>query len=247
MNIIIDGKICPATPGEMLLSVAARSGIKIPSLCHSDALPGLASCRICIVEILENGSAKVVTSCVYPVTREIEVLTRSPKILALRRTILTLLAAQAPHSPIIQELITEYGITVPRRLTVHPDDSCILCGLCVKACEQVGPSAIASVSRGISKKISTPYDEPSADCVGCNACHLICPTGAIESRQTVSQRTIWGKTFTLAECPECGRHFATREQLDYVAKQLGATEPEALCDTCRKQRVCAQLRKVHGY
>ena len=245
MNIIIDGKTCPAVAGETILTVAARSGIKIPSLCHSDALPGQAACRVCVVEVVEKDWSKVVTSCVYPVSGEIEVLTRSPKILALRRTIIKLLAARAPHSEAIQQLLTEYQVTVPPRLAGDSAAACILCGLCVKACERVGPAAIATVSRGVTKKVSTPYDEPTADCVGCGSCARICPTGAITLQQEKTQQTIWGKTFELLECADCGQRFATREQWDYVSRRLGRPDAEPQCDACRKLAVCAQLKTCH--
>jgi predicted molibdopterin-dependent oxidoreductase YjgC len=61
MNITIDGKVCEAEYGEYILDIAKRNNIHIPSLCHSDALPGQASCRVCIVDIVEKGWHKTVT------------------------------------------------------------------------------------------------------------------------------------------------------------------------------------------
>ena len=71
MRVIIDGRECLARRGEYLLDVAKRNGIFIPTLCHSDALPGQSSCRMCIVEVVEGGRSKTVASCVYPVLGDI--------------------------------------------------------------------------------------------------------------------------------------------------------------------------------
>ena len=50
--------------------------------------------------------------------------------------------------------------------------------LCVKTCEEaVGVSAIGLAYRGSDKKVGTPYAEPTGVCIGCGACHFICPTG----------------------------------------------------------------------
>lgn len=57
----------------------------------------------------------------------------------------------------------------------------MLCGLCVRACKEiVGVSAISVIQRGISKKVSTPFEVTSSRCIGCGTCVLICPTGAFK-------------------------------------------------------------------
>lgn|GEM_PF-5871337 len=104
MNITIDGKVCEADPGEFLLAVARRNGIDIPALCHSDALAGQASCRLCIVDVNEKGWHRTVTSCVHPVKARIEVETASDRIIEMRRTILMLLSERAPNSGVQNEL-----------------------------------------------------------------------------------------------------------------------------------------------
>ena len=67
MKIIIDGKTCEAQAGQYILEIASQNGIEIPALCHHDALPGQACCRLCIVEIEKDSWRSVVVSCVYPV------------------------------------------------------------------------------------------------------------------------------------------------------------------------------------
>jgi len=152
MKVIIDGKECIAEAGEYILNVARRNGIEIPTLCHSDGLPGLGTCRLCIVEVIEGKRRRVVTSCVFPITQEIEILTNSEKIRKMRKIILMLLSAEAPNSKKLVELREEYGVSEMKRFHVDNSEKCILCGLCVKACEEIGTNAISTVNRGITKK-----------------------------------------------------------------------------------------------
>ncbi len=246
MNITIDGKVCQAEAGEFLLGIAQRNNIYIPTLCHSDALPGQASCRLCIVEVVENGRTKVVTSCVYPVTQGIEVITNSAKIVSMRKTIIMLLAARVPNNEQLNKLKEEYGAYPPARFKSDPAENCILCGLCVKACETVGLAAIATINRGITKRVATPYDEPAEACMGCGACAQVCPTGAILLQEKQSQRTIWNKKFELISCPKCGKPFITKEQLAYLSDKLGTNEDEVLCDSCKRVRTFSKIGNLCG-
>ena len=106
----------------------------------------------------------------------------------------------------------------------HLEKACILCGLCAQACASLGSGAagrtgggaISITSRGITKKISTPFGEPSADCIGCGSCALVCPTKAIKCREGKGHRSIWGKKFKLLSCDSCGKFFATEEEYAYA-------------------------------
>lgn len=246
MNITIDGKQCEARSGEYILDVARRNGIEIPTLCHSDALPGMGSCRMCIVEVIERGRSRVVTSCIFPITREVEVLTKSEKIIDMRKTIIMLLSLRAPHNEYMKNLRKEYDIQDKEieRFNVNANEECILCGLCVKACEAVGSNAISTVNRGISKKVSTPFDEPSKECIGCAACAGICPTGAIKVSDSNGHRTIWNKEFKLIKCEKCGTYFETQEQMDYIRQKLGTETNEMLCEKCRRLQLAESLKSV---
>jgi NADH dehydrogenase/NADH:ubiquinone oxidoreductase subunit G len=246
MNITIDGIVCQAEAGEFLLTIAQRNNIYIPTLCHSEALPGQASCRLCIVEVVENGRHKVVTSCVYPVTQEIEVITNSTKIRSMRKTIIMLLAARVPNNEQLNKLKAEYGVDQPVRFKSQDDENCILCGLCVKACETMGLSAIATINRGITKRVSTPYDEPAEECMGCGACAQVCPTGAIPIQEKQNQRTIWNKKFELLNCEKCGEPFITKEQLEYLNNKLEANEDGLLCPSCKRGRTFSKVSHLYG-
>lgn len=244
MRIIIDGKSCEAEYGEYILQVARRNDIYIPTLCHSDALPGEGSCRLCIVEVIEKGWSKVVTSCIYPITREIEVVTNSEKIKGMRKTVVMLLSARVPQNETVKKLREEFGIDEEKRFNTDNSEQCVLCGLCVKACEKLGSSAISTVNRGVTKKVSTPYDEPSAVCIGCGACAFVCPTAAITISDADGKRIMWKKEFELIRCEECGEYFATKDQIEFAAQKLGETNIEHICDKCKKKLNAEKFKNI---
>lgn len=244
MQIKIDGDYYEAKMGEFILDVARRNSIKIPTLCHNPALPGLASCRLCIVEVIDERGSKIVTSCIYPIKKKIEVKTNSEKIIKMRKTIIKLLAARSPGNQAIRELVEEYKVNTDVFAGIFQKDECILCGLCVKACDEIGTGAIVTVNRGIIKKVSTPYDEASEDCIGCGACSEICPTDAIPIEERNGIRTIWNKDFQLLKCLKCGKYFSTKEEFEYINKKLGNEDCELICKDCKRKILAKEFKEI---
>ena len=191
----INGRQVEASEDWTVLDTARHYGIHIPTLCYHEALEASGACRLCVVEVRENDWSKVVISCMYRVREGIEILTDSPRVINVRKWILEMLLAECPGSREIQALAAEYGIQGTRFEKGKPDEQCLLCGLCVRVCEEiVGVQAISFGSRGTDKKIATPYMVPSTACVACGSCVTVCPTGAMEARLDrvrgdVSQRT----------------------------------------------------------
>ena len=237
MEITIDGKTCEAAPGQFLMEVARANGFEIPSLCHHEGLSGQACCRLCIVEVEktsgqaghvggpgesgQSGKREVVVSCVYPVKENIIVYTRSEKIVRLRRSILALLKARAPEAEgDLAGYLDEYGVAGYDSRFSKDGEKCILCGLCVKACSELGSAAIGTAGRGAEKMVSTPFDELSEDCLGCLACARVCPANAISFSDGEITRIVWGRTFILEKCAVCGRHYATAEELEWLKTRL---------------------------
>ena len=240
VTVILNGKECIAQKGEFLIDVAKSNGIAIPHLCHNESLRGQATCRICIVEVSENGKEKVVTSCNYPVMGDMVVKTNTEEIQRIRRTLLSLLKAEAPENEQIESMAKEYGIGDCSRFKMDRGNDCIMCGLCVRACEELGCNSISTINRGTSKKVSTPYEEPSLKCIGCGSCAYVCPTGCIKMEEENGVRKIWDKEFKLLRCGECHRYFITKEQYDYVNQKL-ATPEELICENCKKKLMARKL------
>jgi heterodisulfide reductase subunit A len=178
VTVTIDGIRTEAEDRTPLLQVARKVGVTIPTLCHHPLLEPYGVCRICMVEVHMRNRVRMVTACNYPVTDGIEVFTQTDRVRRNRKMILEWLLARCGHVPVLNALATEYGIVEPR--FGRGDDTCILCGLCVRVCaDVVGAHVLGFVNRGTTREVGTPYGEPSDACIACTACARVCPTGCI--------------------------------------------------------------------
>ncbi len=201
-----------AKKGETILEVARKMGINIPTLCHINGLPPSGACRMCVVEV--EGFNNLVTSCSYPVSDGMKVYTHSYKVVEARKTIVELLLANHPDDCLycernrnceLQELADQLNIT-ERRLTplvkndFHVDQAstsivrdpakCILCGRCVRVCEEIeAVSAIDFINRGSNTFIGTAYNKGMnvSSCVNCGQCIQVCPTGALIPKSDIER------------------------------------------------------------
>ena len=180
VRLQIDGREVTATEGMTILQAARREGISIPTLCHHDSLQPYGGCRLCIVEAEVDGRVKIVASCVHQVEEDVVVRTRSEKIDRLRKTLLELLLAHAPDSPVLQEMASEYG--ADRNRFEQEASFCIHCGLCVRYCaEVVGKNAVGFIDRGVRKEISFIPEIASEACNDCKQCFPLCPTSYVQA------------------------------------------------------------------
>jgi bidirectional [NiFe] hydrogenase diaphorase subunit len=236
VNITIDGLAIQAAKDATILQTARENGIEIPTLCHNEALGPEGRCRLCMVEIKRGTRTRMVTSCLYPVEEGLEVQTATEKVLRTRKIVVELLRARNPESEDIRKLAAGMGVETPRFKEDKNKGKCILCGLCVKSCaEAVGVSAIGLSNRGSAKKVGPPYAEPTMVCIGCGACHYVCPTGHIQMKEKPDMRSIWGRDFPMQACKACGKFFAPAYQLEWMAQKTGQPlEFLQTCQDCRK-------------
>ncbi|ADK84158.1 ferredoxin [Desulfarculus baarsii DSM 2075] len=183
IKFTINDQVVEAQPGWTVLETARHYGLHIPTLCYHEAVSPSGACRLCVVELRDGDWSKVVISCMYPVAEGINIYTDSPKVQNVRRWILEMLLAQCPAAKEVRDLAAQYGVTKTRFKINDPNEDCMLCGLCVRVCEEVvGAKAISTVGRGAHKQVAPPYMQPTDDCVACGSCLTICPTGAMARR-----------------------------------------------------------------
>ena len=181
ITLTIDGQQIQAEEEQTILEVARREGIPIPTLCYHPAVEPYGACRMCTVEVEHHGRTRLETSCTIPVREGMIVRTNTPDVYKARQTLMGLFLSRCPNVPMIQELAAEYGVTTPPYPTDTPEEKCILCGLCVRVCHDlVGAKALNFSERGITRRVNPPFLEKTRDCIGCGACTIVCPTGAIE-------------------------------------------------------------------
>jgi NADH-quinone oxidoreductase subunit G len=211
VNLTINNRPVQAAAGTTILEAATAAGEKIPTLCHIKELFPSGACRICVVEC--KGKPNLTPSCAFPVEEGMEVQTRSPRVINARRTIIQLLLASHPFDCLtcpkngyceLQSLASEYGIDrVPWKgktrhhytdfsspSIIREPDKCILCGRCVRICEEIqGVAAIDFTMRGFDSIVLPPFemDLSETTCVNCGQCTLACPTGALHEVRAVEK------------------------------------------------------------
>ena len=174
VTISIDGAKVSAAKGNTVLDTALAYGTCIPHLCHMPNFSALGACRLCIVEVVKNGRAKVTTSCTLDVQEGMTVLTGSDKIRRLRRNIAEMLVAEAPNSKALQCMAVRCGVKEVR-YPFH-NKNCVLCGRCVRACREMWQAnAIGFVGRGKERRIDFPFGVKPAFCKMCLSCVDVCP------------------------------------------------------------------------
>jgi len=189
ITLTIDNKTVKAREGMTIFEAAKNAGINIPTLCHHEKLKPYTACRICTVEIEERGRITLDTACSCPVENNMVVRTRSENIDNIRKTLLELMLSHAPDAPTLVELEKEYGAD-KNRFEKEPM-FCILCGLCVRYCNEVKKKhALAFVERGTKREISFIPEIAAKECWDCKECFPLCPTEYLQATYVLTQALI---------------------------------------------------------
>lgn len=205
VTLTIDGKIVRVGKGTSLIEAAATVGTSIPTLCHHRLLKPYGACRLCVVEVVKRGRRRLVTSCNYPAEDGLEVLCDTTEVRKSRRLTLELLLARCPEVPALSEMARRLGVT-SSRFRFQRGDRCILCGLCVRVCDElVGARAIGLANRGIDREVAAPFHDVSETCIACGCCTYICPTGCIEMVPNGASMALRLSGHTLNECTNAYR------------------------------------------
>jgi len=195
-----------AEEGMTILDAAKSVGIHIPTLCHMKDMFPTGACRMCVVEV--EGMRGLTPSCAYPVVEGMKVETNSPRVRVARKTIVELLIENHPQDCLIcvrnkncelQDLSERYNIREHRYVGEKKEHAidissasmerdpakCILCGRCVRTCNEIQKvGAIDFTYRGFKSIVTTPYNKGLnvSDCILCGQCILVCPTAALREK-----------------------------------------------------------------
>lgn len=211
VNLIINGKNVTALKDQNLLSVCEENNISIPHLCYHEELSEAGVCRLCLVKI--KGMRDLAAACCTHVQEGMEIITEDEELNTCRRTILELIMVSKNHNCLtcskgvatpmascdLQTLIRQFGIEKSRydedteKLPIdnsspvisYDPNKCILCGRCVRACEEIaGLSNLGFVNRGANTLVAAGMNIElnSSACAACMACVNVCPTGALSEK-----------------------------------------------------------------
>lgn len=191
-----------------VLSVIRKSGIDLPTFCYHSELSTYGACRMCVVE---DDRGKIFASCSEVPRDGMVIYTNTPRLQHHRKMIIELLLAAHCRDCTtcakngvctLQKLSRQLGITdvrfennkkqLPKDMSsecvIRDPNKCILCGDCVRTCDEIqGLGILDFAFRGSKMQVTPAFNKDLAqtDCVGCGQCRAVCPTGAISIRQNV--------------------------------------------------------------
>lgn len=191
-----------------VLSVIRKSGIDLPTFCYHSELSTYGACRMCVVE---DDRGKIFASCSEVPRDGMVIYTNTPRLQHHRKMIIELLLAAHCRDCTtcakngvctLQKLSRQLGITRVRfennkkqlpldtssECVIRDPNKCILCGDCVRTCDEIqGLGILDFAFRGSKMQVTSAFNKDLAqtDCVGCGQCRAVCPTGAISIKQNV--------------------------------------------------------------
>ncbi|HAF29240.1 MAG TPA: ferredoxin [Bacteroidales bacterium] len=206
IDIEVNNKKVKANRGETILEALNRNGIKVPTLCRMDGFTPTGACRMCVVEV--EGKSGLIPSCSHPILESIKIKTHSPRVTQARKMLVELLLSNHPDDCLycasngnceLQDMAVELNIR-ERRISgeksksnidqsnpaiVREPSKCILCGRCVRVCEEImDVSTFDFYKRGNNTAIATSMNKDLnfSNCINCGQCILVCPTGALTEK-----------------------------------------------------------------
>ena len=206
VSFMIDGVEIQGKIGQTIMQAADEAGIYIPRLCAYKGLSPYGSCRVCTVMV--NGRPQ--SACTQPVTQGAVVENDTPKLNAIRKSIVEMLFVEGNHFCMFCEksgncelqamgyrlglLAPQYPYIYPKREVdaSHPDvfvdrNRCILCARCIRASREVdGKSVFGFIGRGPHKQIAVNAESGLAETDGkaTDKAMEACPVGCILKKRT---------------------------------------------------------------
>lgn len=201
-SMIIDGQRIEFSDEKNILAVIRKAGIELPTFCYHSELSVYGACRMCMIE---DKWGSTMTSCSTPPKDGMEIWTNTDKLKKHRKLIIELLLANHDRDCTtcekngrckLQEIALKVGVRKIRfgqdnKLApiddlgpsiVRNPNKCILCGDCVRACQEIqGVGVLDFAYRGSKLQVTTAFNKAlhEVDCINCGQCRVVCPTGAL--------------------------------------------------------------------
>ncbi len=198
----VDGLRVPFDGEANILAVIRKAGIDMPTFCYHSELSVYGACRMCVVE---DENHNIEAACAIRPKDGLRIRTNTARLLRSRRMILELMLAAhcrdcttciKTGNCLLQRLAGRFGVRNIRFQDTRPplprDESslsiaydpnrCILCGDCIRICDEVqGMNIWRFVDKGSEIRVAPVGDGLIGDtkCVDCGQCAAVCPTGSI--------------------------------------------------------------------
>ena len=211
-TITINGKKVEFTNEKNLLTIIRNAGIEVPTLCYQPELSIFGACRLCTVE---DDRGRCFASCSEEPRDGMVIYTHTEKLRKHRKLIVELLLAahcrdcttcDKHGNCTLQTLAYQLGVNTVRfenhreempidrssYAIVRDPNKCILCGNCVRVCNEIqGVGVLGFAHRGTEACVVPAFNRNLADtnCVSCGQCRVVCPTGALHIRNCME--SVW--------------------------------------------------------
>ena len=244
IKLTIDGVAVEARAGQSVLSAALEAGIYIPHLCSHPDLTPEGGCKLCVVEV-DGAHTQPVTACTTTVREGMQVVTRSEGLNRIRRTSMELMLAGHPEDCTscrsylkceLQAMMQYLSVSHARMRDVHRTatrisavnplidremERCIQCGRCIRACRDLRGVGILEYKKQDGEVYVGVTDDLSlaeADCRFCGACVEVCPTGALQDREGVFDRSLPREQGLIPCSAQCPAHINIPGYLEMIAQ-----------------------------
>ena len=211
-TITINGKKVEFTNEKNILTIIRKAGIEVPTLCYQPELSIFGACRLCTVE---DDRGRCFASCSEEPRDGMVIYTHTEKLRKHRKLIIELLLAAHcrdcttcdKHGKCtLQKLAYQHGINTVRFANhreempvdfsspsiVRDPNKCILCGNCVRVCNEIQVVGVLGFAHRGTDAIVVPAfnrELASTNCVSCGQCRVVCPTGALTIHHNMTE--VW--------------------------------------------------------